>query len=85
MASLSYRKVLHGCFVFVDHIRPRHGSIDGKTLFHRVTAEELECWAEHALRREIRHELGSEEVRVDALGNAGPPRLLFHQLPQSAG
>ena len=37
--SLSHRKVLHGDFVCVDHIRQRQGSIDRKALFHRVTAE----------------------------------------------
>ena len=76
---------MHGCFVFVDHIRQRQGSIDRKALFHRMTAEELEFWADNALLREIRYELVSEEVRVDALGNAGPHRILFHYLPQSSG
>ena len=76
---------MHGSFVFVDHIRQRQGSIDRKALFHRVTAEELELWADHALLREIRHELVSEKVRVDAFGDAGSHRILFHNLAQSSG
>ena len=76
---------MHGDFVCVDHIRQRQGSIDRKALFHRVTAEEWEFWADDALRRELRHELVSDEVGVDAFGDAGPHRRLLHPLAQSSG
>ena len=60
---------MHGCFVFVDYIRQRQGSIDRKTLFHRVTAEELEFGTDDALLREIRDELMPKEMRIDPLRN----------------
>ena len=71
---------MHRRFILGCHIRQRQLPIHGQTLLGRMTTEQLELGANNTLLRQIRDELMTKQMRIDALGNPSSSGVLLDNL-----